>query len=508
MSTPFAECAQEVRRLSAALGELDRQSRLLVLPPLEGREWYELLTRKLLPQLFDEPFIVVAVVGGTNIGKSVIFNHLAGCQASAISPLASGTKHPVCLVPPGFALRHNLQEIFQGFELHEWTRSEAALEDHPRHQLFWRTSPQTPANLLVLDTPDIDSDAPVNWLRADCVRHCADVLIAVLTQQKYNDAAVKQFFRKAAAEDKAVILVFNQCQLPDDERYWPLWLETFSRETGIQPDLVYLAPNDRRAADENRLPFYPREWPVPIGRNGAAAGEGAGPAGAPAAAHDRTAPPAQPENLARALSTLHFDDIKFRTIRGALRHLNHPQHGIPAWLDEIKGKSADFRAASDVLAAHRLAEIRDWPVIPNDVLVTEIRDWWRLQREGWTRSVHDFYNSVGQGLMLPFRWAKERVQGPQHPPLDVYRQAEWNAILETIERVYEKLAWICELGNVLLKPRLEALLAGASRAELLERIGKAHAELPLAAEVEQVVRSRCSWARRAGREASRPAASC
>ena len=34
----------------------------------------------------------------------------------------------------------------------------------------------------------------------DDARICADVLIAVLTQQKYNDAAVKDFFRKAAAE--------------------------------------------------------------------------------------------------------------------------------------------------------------------------------------------------------------------------------------------------------------------------------------------------------------------
>ena len=48
-------------------------------------------------------------------------------------------------------------------------------------------------NLVILDTPDVDSDAPVNWQRADAVRQAADVLVAVLTQQKYNDAAVKQF---------------------------------------------------------------------------------------------------------------------------------------------------------------------------------------------------------------------------------------------------------------------------------------------------------------------------
>ena len=33
--------------------------------------------------------VLVAIVGGTNIGKSVLFNHLAGEVASASSPLAS-----------------------------------------------------------------------------------------------------------------------------------------------------------------------------------------------------------------------------------------------------------------------------------------------------------------------------------------------------------------------------------------------------------------------------------
>ncbi|MGV2333591.1 MAG UNVERIFIED_CONTAM: hypothetical protein LVR18_05525 [Planctomycetaceae bacterium] len=65
--------------------------------------------------------------------------------------------------------------------------------------MFWRPAAELPDWLLVLDTPDIDSDARVNWQRADAVRRSADVLIAVLTQQKYNDAAVKEFFRRGAA---------------------------------------------------------------------------------------------------------------------------------------------------------------------------------------------------------------------------------------------------------------------------------------------------------------------
>lgn len=252
------------RDLSLALSQLERQSLPLKLASLAGRDWYDLLIRKLLPQLEDNSHLIVAVVGGTNIGKSVVFNHIAGFRASSSSPLASGTKHPVCLIPEGFQSRHDLQSLFPAFELRPWIDSDEPLANYPEHCLFWRTNSEVPPNLVILDTPDVDSDAPVNWQRAEAVRQAADVLVAVLTQQKYNDAAVKQFFRRAAEEDKAALIVFNQVELPDDEPYWPLWLKTFCSETGLQPEYVYLAQNDRKAAEAIRLMFVERAWPLDV----------------------------------------------------------------------------------------------------------------------------------------------------------------------------------------------------------------------------------------------------
>ena len=335
------------------------------------------------------PFIVAAVVGGTNTGKSVIFNHLAGDHVSATSPLASGTRHPVCLVPEGFHREHDLAAIFRSFRLIEWTEPGAALENAPEHRLFWKTSPALPSNLLVLDTPDIDSDAEINWLRADHLRHCADVLVAVLTQQKYNDAAVKKFFRKAAREDKAVIAVFNQCLLSEDEEYWPKWLDTFSRETGVVPDLTYLAPNDRRAAEANRLPFFERQWRPDE----------------PLAPSADTAP----HNLARDLSEMRFSEIKLRTLRGALGQILDPRTGVRAYLEEIRLRSAAFQDAKTLLSMQELARVDNWPAPPVSLLVNHIRQWWRTHRQGWTKTIHDVYGSLGEGLLWPFRWARRQV---------------------------------------------------------------------------------------------------
>src|SRR5712691_1184909 len=475
MTSPYTACAELVRRVGAAVRQLESQADLLQLPPLSRRDWFELLDRKLLPQLTDDAFLVVAVVGGTNIGKSVIFNHLAGGRASATSPFASGTKHPVCLVPPGFERHHDLGAIFRGFELHVWTKADAALQDHVEHRLLWRASEGMPANLLILDTPDIDGDVRVNWERADNIRRCADVLIAVLTQQKYNDAAVKQFFRKAAEEDKAVLIVFNQVLLPDDEPYWPIWLRTFCQETGVRPEFVYVAPYDRRAAEESRLPFFVREWPNRGQVSNSVAERQVG--NQSHACH----------SLKDDLSALHFRAIKLRTLRGSLRTVLQEQTGLPAYLAEVQSRSAEFQSASELLSTHELAENDEWPPVPNPIVVQEVRNWWQQQREGWSKTIHGFYNMLGRSIVKPFTALRDRWHGARTPPLEQYRQREWQTILDTVEKVYERLRWFAELGNALLQPRIERLLSGRSRVELLDLLKARHDLTDLEAEVRDLV---------------------
>ncbi|QDT55989.1 hypothetical protein Pan44_40380 [Caulifigura coniformis] len=461
--------ANAVARLCRALQAFEASSKALQLQPLSGREWYEVLTRKLRPQLGDESFLIAAVVGGTNIGKSVVFNHVAGFRASATSPLASGTRHPTCLAPAGFGERHDLGELFAGFEVTPWERAEDALRDDAVHRLFWRESPEMRSNLLVLDTPDIDSDARVNWDRADHVRQCADVLIAVLTQQKYNDAAVKEFFRKAAAEDKAIIVVLNQLLMPEDEAYWPLWVETFCRETGVHPEAVYLAPNDRRAAEANALPFYVREWP-------------AGPVEASAVTTD-------PRSLLEDLSETRFEEVKWRALRGSVRQVVDRVDGVPGYLTEARRRCEEFRGAGELLSANKLAEIREWPVVPAAAVIGELRRWWREQREGWSRKVHGFYNAVGNSIAWPVRKLKDVLQGPAVPMLNHYREREWGAILTAVESVYDRLTVLAELGNPLLQPRLQSMLAGASRVDLIAKIREAHQSIDFEAELRTLVDS-------------------
>jgi len=466
------DVARTITELKQSVDKLAIRAQLLELPELVQAEWYQLITQKLLPQLNDSSYLVVAVVGGTNIGKSVIFNHLCGIKASATSPLASGTKHPTCLVPARLAKPELLQTVFSEFELQHSDNADDALQLTDQDLMFWREHNNGPENLLLLDTPDIDSDAEINWTRADKVRRAADVLIAVLTQQKYNDAAVKKFFRIATAEDKAILVVFNQCLLPDDDDYWPIWLETFCQETGVSPEFVYVAPHDRRAAEENQLPFYLRSWPVK---------------------NDSSSLDDQPEteqsarNLMQDISTLRFEEIKLRSLRGAIVSLQDSQAGIPHYLAEIKQRAGIHGDAWHRLT-ERLREINvTWPKIPNRVVVAEIRSWWKEQRTGWEASVHGFYDVVGKGIMWPVRKLRGIDAEDSTSWGDEYRQQEWSIIQKQLSDIYDRLDSLSQHGNPVLAPRLNLLLSGNSREATIEKLRQAHLESDLDQELEQLI---------------------
>ncbi len=342
----FSSFAAGIEQLTRTIEALAPGAARLGVGPPQGREWFDLLQRKLLPQLQGPPLLIVAIVGGTNIGKSVVFNHLAGETASAATPLAAGTKHPVCLVPPGCDDPQLLGRLFEHFELHAWQSADDPLCDSPADRIYWRVGSQVPQRLVLVDAPDVDSDATVNWQRARAVRQTADVLIALLTQQKYNDAAVKQFFRAAVEADKPIIVIFNFCDLEADRDYWPQWLARFCAETGATPELVYVVPYDRAAASELRLPFYRLEGRMRDERLGmrdegqrqdalaeadsschlAEIGETASdpssftlhPSSFILHPSSSIPPPSSPTDLRNELAALHFGAIKIRTFRGAL----------------------------------------------------------------------------------------------------------------------------------------------------------------------------------------------
>lgn len=414
----------------------------LGLPAPSASAWHGALFQKLVPQIEQEPFLIAAVTGGTNIGKSVIFNHLAGGAISRAHPNATQTRHPVCVLPRGFAAKHSLEEVFPDFQLRAWADENDPLDEGSDHLLFLREDPvgrQSP-RLLLLDTPDIDGTLKVNWRRAELVRHAADVLVCVLTQQKYNDATVREFFKAAAEADKTVVIVFNMVHWPRQMELCQGWLDQFIEQTGVEPAAVYATPWDPDAAEENRLPFHPLS---------------------PGAT-----------DLREDLAELHFDAIKIRSLAGSLRQVVDPQEGLPAFLSAIDRAAADYAGALELLDHDIRKQNVELPDLPRQVVWEEIWKWLDSRRTKFDRWIHGAYHALGQFVTSWWRSDPEES-------LERFRREEFDRLQGALATKLDQLDRLRRGGNAILSRELDQVLGGLERSRLFEELKRRHAATPL-----------------------------
>jgi len=456
--TGFADWAGSIEELCGLIDGLRPLARSLGTPDPEADDWYGGLFGKLRPQVSREPVLVVAVCGGTNTGKSLITNTLVGEEISRSVPEAARTRHPVASLPEGLASRADLAALFPGFALAAWQSVQDAIDLGPdatgnADRLVWRedTSGRQPARLVLLDTPDIDGTLRENWHRAELVRNACDVIVAVLTQQKYNDAAVRDFFAAAAAAGKAVVVVFNMIDWPKQRDRIGGWLATFTAETGVAPLAVYAVPHDFRAAEEGRIEFHPLPELTPDG-----------------AAVD----------LPARLADCDFDRIKLKAMEGALRVVVDPATGAGVWLDCFEDSATEWREARRLLTDEARVRV-DLPTAPREIVWNEIWQWLEPRRSGLDLTVSKVYRVAGKGV----NWAARRVGlvRSEAERREDFSVVELQALKQALGDFVERLDDACRRN-----PRLAAMLDGrlveADRAAWYADLERRHASLPLVSE--------------------------
>jgi hypothetical protein len=476
----FSELSELLFELGVVVGDLCGVVGLCGVGLPEGEAWYELLVHKLIPQMDDRAYLIVAVMGGTNTGKSLLFNHLARENCSGVDYRASGTKHPVCIIsesvvdPLGLLGRN-----FGNFEFVLWSNSFQPLEAGSGYRLFWKAGRNLPERLLILDTPDIDSDSEVNWEQACEVRHVSDVVVAVLTSQKYNDAAVRRFFREAAEAGKPIVVLFNMLNFDVDKEYFPVWLKQFCEETQAVPIVNLAAPFDEGRASELRLPYY--------GVSGENCDEW------------------EEVDLHRVLTELHFDRIKSQTLMGAIRVLADVSKGIPSYLRRIELASVKFSDALSALERANSADEVELPAIPVSVLAEEVRRWWHEEkRPAWSQKINNIYRVVGGKLVMPLVKLRDVVakkvfaQGERYRYRDdnlqlFFREREESAAVTFVEKVFKRLETLAQTDNPVLRCEMQNLTSGVKRVELLERAKSVLGELePVDVSFHNAVRTNLS----------------
>ena len=454
-TTELCELIDALRPLSAALGA----------PDPSATDWHGQLFGKLQAQVSREPVVVAAVCGGTNTGKSLIANTLVGAEISRSVPEAARTRHPVASLPQGLAARIDLAALFPGFTPVAWTSDKDALAVSPDEtaadRLVWREDAggRQPARLILLDTPDIDGTLRENWHRAELVRNACDVLIAVLTQQKYNDAAVRDFFSAAAAARKTVIVVFNLVDWPRQRERIGGWLATFTAETGIVPLAVYAAPHDFAKAEAGRIDFYPLPELSPGGATGPVADAGTA-------------------DLAASLAHVDFDRIKLQAMAGAVEVVLDPRAGAGTWLDAFETSARDWQQAKQLLADEARVRVA-LPTAPRELVWNEIWNWLEPRRSTLDLTVSKVYRLAGSGVA----WAARRigVAKSEEERREDFSAVELAALKQALADFVERLEDASRRN-----PRLAAMLDGAlvsgDRAAWYADLERRHAALPIVSE--------------------------
>ncbi len=240
-------------------------------PTLQARlfentaEWDKLLRYKLLPHLEGEGCLVAAAAGGTNTGKSTVFNLLLGRDISPIRSTAAATCRPVVAASPyryGQCLAGRLMPEFQPLHLEDAEMLVNGLA--PENALFAACDESLPDRLVLLDIPDVDSIDKQNWEVAENIQASGDVLIAVLTGEKYKDDRVIAFFRRAHAAGRIIIPLMNKANPENDFEVARAQIDDFAKEIGLDGAMRFAIAHDFSVAKHLNAPIEPLDGQLPL----------------------------------------------------------------------------------------------------------------------------------------------------------------------------------------------------------------------------------------------------
>ncbi len=175
------ELLDEAAGLSIELGLADH-----------ARSARELSERSRLRLGFPGDVYVLALVGGTGVGKSSVLNALAGEEVSPARALRPTTEHPLAWVANG--AREAVAPLM------DWL-GVSRVVGHDRTDL---------AGVAILDLPDVDSIRPDHRATVDALLPRIDAVAWVVDPEKYDDEVLHGYLRRAASHADRMWFVFNK----------------------------------------------------------------------------------------------------------------------------------------------------------------------------------------------------------------------------------------------------------------------------------------------------------
>jgi hypothetical protein len=224
--------------LDVLLPSLDRDTAGL------ARRLTERLRRDLLPRLSAEaPLLLAAIAGPNNVGKSTLFNALAGERLSPAHPEGGLTKQCLAVAHPDTASGAGLEALSRRYSVVGVPAGEAPPVDvaGPVGRLYLAQPRHLPAGLVLLDTPDMDSVVQSNRERTEALLVTVDVLVFVVSRHTYQNAALVAFIREAVEHGRPWLVLYNEAA---DEGLARAHLKKLEKDVGQPPLARYWSPHD------------------------------------------------------------------------------------------------------------------------------------------------------------------------------------------------------------------------------------------------------------------------
>src|SRR5207253_9253127 len=142
---------------------------------------------------FEGSAYVLALVGGTGVGKSSLLNALAGETVSPAGPRRPTTGTPLAWVAQ--SARDETAPLLGWLDVRD-------VRDHANGAF---------ADVAILDLPDIDSTTPEHRARVDELLPRVDAVVCVAGPEKYRDAVLHdQYLRRWAPRLARQLVVLNK----------------------------------------------------------------------------------------------------------------------------------------------------------------------------------------------------------------------------------------------------------------------------------------------------------
>ncbi len=422
---------------------------------------FEHIKKKICDQakLKNRPMVVMTLATH-NTGKSTLTNNLLGVTGDnrvvKTSAVGGSTKIPTVLLPESFA-DADRSTLFPGFDLRDFRKAREAtlFAESGKPTLLVRKHGAVPANLAIVDNPDVDSYHLENGFQARSVIDVADVVVAMVTTSGYANRDFVSALMEVGKSGKPVMLVHSRTDFLKHRKIWAHNTEELRRVAGINLIGTYVFADEPDLAERGEMiPF------ASIGLDG-------------------TQPPKEITPI-EALYELDVPHIRIQSEWGALKNALGAEHGLEALVGSLEAMNVSLTKMRTLIDDPKSTHEAKWPDMPSGVIGRALVEEWAKKYRGWVSTSFRYLPKMMKSW--GGRWFTSASKLKQDEREKEYRNAEFtflhDHILLTVLRALEKLSKSGKVSGP-LSERLAEITSGVSVSEMELKLKAAHDSLNL-----------------------------